>query len=1126
MIYVSGFEIYNTNSGVRKEILLSEGVPHLVHFDPDLKMMRYVYPHADPRKNLTVSLNMIIPGKFKINYFFREQEYNMEVDVSQSTILYIPNYVIQTGCQEEDELCSVTVQLENTEIFDYVDPQVEIMIKQIKNTPYYVPRGIIRKDYISGEAYLFLYTNVGQDEGYITVNFDRESGFVYGKVVEIYQETQDDKADWRNYRFIRNKNEKDSLYYDFYNKKLLFTKSDTNKCREGCYILISIKTSVYKTDILDSEYQYFSLLADFSPKNYADKHLFPKKIRLDPEEYIIGSLFKEEGTNGENLCDYYTFKIPYNIQGLEVDWQSETAGLMILFGQGRPSNSTKPHFNFTKRRDTNIQISRLEILRKYNDDDNMIDDGRSLLGMDIVFGVYTKYYDSINFTPYAFRVHLPKPELNIYKITSDQKTICKPEKLSDNQYRCLFMVTYQRFQLFNDLIVYAKSQSPSAVVNMYSNFIEVDIYDSYNVEELKKRIPTEENAVYNTKRDLTKFIFLSYGDFDSNAYISVISDKADDIELYTSFKTFEDQLSPNPSSAQVYSMDLLKKNISIDFITTKSFSVNIMSLYGEARISLEKDPHSIFYLRGAEDSLDYIIKGKEGNNTLLYIENLRYGSTTYKNPGFAFVLEFHLRSIGIELDLMNIDDTSEIVYKQADFPIYYYAKIFDPDNDINAFLYLHNIIYDSSDMEKRTIVPNELVIKAAVMEESTVLRIKEDPTKISSYTNDLTIEGIYDSSLQAGNIIIPKENIKTKTAPTLFMVIQKGKSEIDIKYNRIRGEIGFSTINGDSPITQKLYQFSKIKDKDTIISHKLTTDRNSKYMRIQFSANSDFVDFSINTIKKTKDNGGIKDKTEIVERGIKYVTFERPDNCEFLYLNVFLKGISSETKLNNYVFKYINAAEKSGFFEFKILGNNDTIELEKEGETDSNLKVRFYPIDFTYDPTSGVDTSIIYTVKLVKKDGLVQDENANTIAITESKATAKTVKHVDLDKVEAVIPGASGEIAYVQVIATITHGSIIEYVAYNSTNKVTIKPKPNNPEESGNTDGKNDDDKSAGLYVIIGVSAFLLIVVVVLIIVIVRYNSKNKDLLSQVNKISFVQSNAAENKDDANLLLDNQNELD
>ena len=169
MVYVSGFEIYDTNSGVRKEILLSEGVPHLVHFVDDLTVMRYVYPHADPKKDLTVSLNMIIPGKFIVHYFFREKEYNTVLEVSQSTILFVPRNVIQTGCQEEDELCSITVQINNTELFDGVEPQIELTIKQIKNTPYYVPRGIIRKDYISGEAFLFLYTDVGQDEGYIRI---------------------------------------------------------------------------------------------------------------------------------------------------------------------------------------------------------------------------------------------------------------------------------------------------------------------------------------------------------------------------------------------------------------------------------------------------------------------------------------------------------------------------------------------------------------------------------------------------------------------------------------------------------------------------------------------------------------------------------------------------------------------------------------------------------------------------------------------------------------------------------------------------------------------------------------------------------------------------------------------
>ena len=53
----------------------------------------------------------------------------------------------------------------------------------------------------------------------------------------------------------------------------------------------------------------------------------------------------------------------------------------------------------------------------------------------------------------------------------------------------------------------------------------------------------------------------------------------------------------------------------------------------------------------------------------------------------------------------------------------------------------------------------------------------------------------------------------------------------------------------------------------------------------------------------------------------------------------------------------------------------------------------------------------------------------------------------------------------------------------------------------------------------------MFVIVIVLVVAIVMYNSKNKDLLNQVNKISFVQSGAG-GKDDGNLLLDNQNELD
>ena len=179
--------------------------------------------------------------------------------------------------------------------------------------------------------------------------------------------------------------------------------------------------------------------------------------------------------------------------------------------------------------------------------------------------------------------------------------------------------------------------------------------------------------------------------------------------------------------------------------------------------------------------------------------------------------------------------------------------------------------------------------------------------------------------------------------------------------------------------------------------------------------------------------------------------------------------------------------------------------------------------------------NILYTVKIIKKNCLIPNEKSDHIAITQSEyETAQQFKLTGLDKKTVEINKVVNDFDYAQVIATITQGSIIEYVAYQAVkpNNVLNEPDSNpKPGESGksSTDGKEEGSapggEKTGLYVIIGVSCFLLVVVVALVIVIVMYNSKNKDLLTQVNKISFVQSGASA-KDDANLLLDNQNELE
>ena len=50
------------------------------------------------------------------------------------------------------------------------------------------------------------------------------------------------------------KAQKGTLKYDFFNKKIIFTKDDTKICDEGCYLLISLKSSAIGN--LDEQYRF------------------------------------------------------------------------------------------------------------------------------------------------------------------------------------------------------------------------------------------------------------------------------------------------------------------------------------------------------------------------------------------------------------------------------------------------------------------------------------------------------------------------------------------------------------------------------------------------------------------------------------------------------------------------------------------------------------------------------------------------------------------------------------------------------------------------------------------------------------------------------------------------------
>ena len=1084
MLYASGLEM-TQNSLTQKEILLSEGIPHKTVFMEPLSKIKYVYPNPDTTKSIAINFKVINPANYTCSIMFnngnRQEKYFL-----QSNIEYVENTDINKNCTESD-LCIIIVLIEVFKKIENYVPTLEVSIRQIDNIPFYFSKGVLRHDFVAADSWTNLYTTVGKnEEGYINIDFARGSGLIYAKVLPI-NGAGDNNPEWRQYKFPRE--QKGTLKYDFYNQKILFKKEDTANCDEGCYLLISLQSSAIGK--FNEQFRFFDFAMTVSI--IPDKEL--KKngpiIKIEPEEYIVGSLTDSEKIKNKDMYEFYQLNIPFDVDKIEIDWQSNTAKLLLNVGENRPTMDSaliKKEF----RSDTIFEISRSDLKLS----------GKNIANTLLTIGVYTENMESEFGTPYSFRVHFAT-NLNIYKVTSDHKTLCKPTQIHTDEYSCLFMIIYSELDFLYDVMAYAKSQNPTAILYMVANFIDKDIYDQLDMDKLNELIPDGETAAYNTAEDNLDFIFLTLSDFESHFYIKVLTDKPDIIEFFTSFKTFDTELSPNPSTTQLFSINnnpLMK----LKFKTTKPIFINFVSLYGKAKIYLEDEKNIQYHIRGRDDRLSLAIPPNTGKETILIVENLNYNNDTYvpddseeetiEKPEVAFYLDYYLRSLDKNLDEINLGKTAEIVYKQSDFPVYYYSRLNDLNNDINIFFNLHDLEFADNKLEQREIKSEELVFKGSVISQNTVYQLITD--KNLKPNNEKSVSGKYDPALQIGQIYLTSENLKTNEEnPTLYLSFEKQQSS-NVAYKSIRLELTAVEKNRDIPVTEKLYQYGTILNKDDINSYKLKIGNKTGEFRIQFAANSKNINFSINNEKGKKTNSTYDNIDTKRARGKIFITFKTPD-LDYIYLNVFLndKVKNPDKRLNHYVFKYINANDRKNFFEYPILENSA---IEKTVNK-KNINVKFNRINKD-------NLDIIYSLKIGKKWEYSKEELNGTIALSESPSYVTQVYNPKGDKINLNMSNIEDDYSYIEVFALIKDGPIIEYVAYDPIYKSEKK--------------EEEENSNSALFIV--VYCFIGIVIIIMILVVILLlNNKNKDLLEKVNKISFAQEDNKESKvKEENLLLD------
>ena len=566
---------------------------------------------------------------------------------------------------------------------------------------------------------------------------------------------------------------------------------------------------------------------------------------------------------------------------------------------------------------------------------------------------------------------------------------------------------------------------------MYADFAIQDRYLFYDYTYLNGAIP-HKGSRYSTEGTKTEFLYIEHPvRHDTYLYLCILSESDSIIELYTSFYTTDLQLSPNPSSPQLF---LIKNKFQFEFTTDEDLLITIKSICGKGKIKWDSDKGVEYYLTGKDKVISLPSSLKDKSDTTKLFSNLDVEFIEKENncPGFAFHISYLLRPSQINLDGIPLGKSTNMDYRDTDLPVYVYTEIFYLENDVHAFIKMNEVI-GKIEGGLQNIPPFEL--NAALVNDTVIMNCKLDKNAIERL--NFEYKGVYDPMIKTGFVLITKEeikkkNIKIEDGPSVILKISKNMNYPKMKdtiFTRVSIETSIIQDNTEIPAIPEVYQYGKLALSSEKNIYRLKTNLAEKYMRIEFSSGCNQIKYVIGTTNSTSSTYSFEEYEDTNINGKQVITFNsNPSKYNYIYLIIMHQnGKASTDKLTNYVFKYKTAGGKDRFIEYK-LGEDQGFELDKKEDGDN------YVYTFKLTPLSYPDTEITYFIKFVAKSDCIENENDNSIALKESKSYVEEFTNFEKEDDKIVKKYTIPEIdyRYVQVIAMVKSKDNYEFVGYGS----------------------------------------------------------------------------------------------
>ena len=731
----------------------------------------------------------------------------------------------------------------------------------------------------------------------------------------------------------------------------------------------------------------------------------PKNINIIVDKFYFGNI------NNNNSTINYSLLLLNETEQIFFDFQSEFGCLYINVKEELDLNSNYD-FKFCSEGSSNIFIINKKEILEIIDLDK--EDSLENLIINISVG-YSEDEKDLNFT-YSLKVSLRKPEINIFEINSDHKTLCKTEKTKGDYYRCLFLITNNNNENNDNLIIYSISQNNTNKLSIFADYINKDEYDKWDTEYLINNIPNI-NSNYNNYNSERDFVYVPNNNSEKYIYVSVESNNEENIEIIAQTINNEFEL-PNINDIKIYEINKSSANLNLNHILMNDISFSLVTLYGKANIQFQYDLSTQYITDIRENKLLLRINlelCKKNNSCNLIINDLE--ESDKNGLGYIFYISYSEQSNNILNELI-YGKSSKLLYNiNFKYPIILYEKIPNNSTPININLQLYNLLQ---------IEPfNESIfdIQVLIMSKKDIYNFKLDYSYIEKYK--YIIKGKFDSILSAANIYLSSEDINSFKIDDKYLLIYISiNNNINVTQLIIGSTI--SQINNLIYPSERIYHYGKLNDEEKIV-YKLKGNEQYHLMRLEFGCNNNNIIWSVkrnyDNYNYNKNDTDLSFVTEKWVNGRELLTMYI-ERGEDIYLIIFYRYPIKRNNLTNFIFKYINSAKNGDFKDFIV--KDDSLNYDIDSAQLEVNKLKNMP-NFN---------QIKYYLRIIKENDYINSEPINTIALTESKSNLTlTGKESDNNKILFYLKKFidKKETYYINVYSIIVENySDIEYFSYSS----------------------------------------------------------------------------------------------